>query len=84
MRITEKMLQARVNYLNRMKGFEPEEVKYNTLGAFVLDYAYGGVALHRVLTEGGGVSDVFNSGHISKRDLFNRISALRQGIEGKY
>ena len=84
MRITEGMLQARVDYLNKITGLQVKEVKYNTVGAFILDHAYGGVALYRVVTKKGGVNDIFNAGHMPKRELFNRIYALRQGIEGNY
>lgn len=83
-RITEKMLQARVDYLNKIKGFTPETVKYNTIGAFILDYAYGGVSLEQVLTDGGGVSDVFNAGHVPKRELWSRLNAFIAGITGNY
>ena len=72
-RITEKMLEARVATLNMLKGFENPE--YSTIGAYTLDYAYGGVSLHQYRNESGGINDVFSCGHVPKRDLFNRICA---------
>jgi len=72
-RITEKMLEKRVDWLNKLKGFDSPE--YSTIGAFVLDYAYSGVSLHQYTNESGGVNDVFRCGHIPKRDLWNRICA---------
>ena len=47
---------------------------------YVLSYAYGGVALDKICNDGGGVVDVFNSGHITKRDLHGRISAFIDGL----
>lgn len=55
-----------------------------TVGAYYIDGAYGGVALYRMSTEGGGVSDVFHSGHMTKRDLYNRIRAFMDGIDAAH
>ena len=49
------------------------------VGNYHLDGAYGGYELCRMVGPGGGVSDVFRCGHISKRDLSNRISAMLAG-----
>ena len=46
---------------------------------YLLSYAYGGVSLHR-RGDGGGITDVFGSGHITKRDLYGRISAFIDGL----
>ena len=77
-RITEKMLEARVDCLNVAKGFNNPE--YSTIGAFVLSFAYAGVSLHQYVNEHGGVNDVFRCGHVPKRDLFNRICAYTEGM----
>ena len=78
MRITEKMLELQVQRLNRDAGF-PGKVGYSTIGAYVLDYAYGGVALHRYTNERGGIEDILG-GHCPKRELFNLIRAYALGI----
>ncbi len=52
-----------------------------TIGVYVIDGAYGGWELHRISTPGGGVSDVFRCGHVSKRDLYNRMRAFIDGLE---
>jgi len=72
-RITQYMLEMKVDSLNRLKGFK--NANYSTIGAYTLSYAYGGVSLHRYVNKHGGVCDVFSCGHIPKRDLFNRICA---------
>lgn len=79
--VTEKHLRLQVKRLNKLKGFE--EPAYSTPGAYDIDGAYGGVALHRYENEHGGVSDVFRSGHMSKKDLYNRIDAFIAGIESE-
>jgi len=53
------------------------------VGHFHVSKAYGGVSLHRTMNESGGVTDVFNCGHISKRELYIRMDAYIDGlIEG--
>lgn len=49
------------------------------IGNYHLDYAYGGVALHRIVSDGGGVSDIF-CGHHSKRELHARLTAYLMGL----
>lgn len=51
------------------------------IGAYYIDGAYGGVALYRIVTAGGGVTDVFSAGHMPKRELYNRMRAYIQGLE---
>ena len=46
---------------------------------YLLSYAYGGVSLHR-RGDGGGITDVFGSGHIPKRELHGRISSFIDGL----
>jgi len=45
------------------------------IGNFHLSAAYGGYALYMVANERGGVVDVFNVGHIPKRELYDRINS---------
>ena len=51
------------------------------IGNFHLNGAYGGVSLHQTMNEGGGVRDVFSCGHVTKRDLYNRMSAYLVACE---
>lgn len=50
------------------------------IGNFHLSGAYGGYALHEMVNQGGGVRDVF-SGHMPKRELYERMHAFIRGIE---
>ncbi len=87
-RITKKFLQAvcaRINaatssplesYVKRADGrFDAQ------IGNYHLSHAYGGVSLHRMVNDGGGVSDVFGCGHIPKRALADRMFAFLAGSE---
>lgn len=80
MRITAKFLEARVDTVNGLLGFQTENVKWSTVGAVRLSHAYGGYAVHRVCNESGGVSDL-TGGHGSGREaaafLGGMIEALR-------
>ena len=69
-RITRKDLEGAVNLLNRITGNEPEPYRKENdkwvanIGNFHISGAYGGVSLHQMVNEGGGVRDVFYCGHI--------------------
>ena len=79
MRISQKQLEIQVEYLNKLVGYE--NFKHYTPNTFILDYAYGGVSLHKVLSKGGSVSDVFRCGHIPKKELYYRIIAFIDGVQ---
>ena len=89
-RITQKDLEQQVQELNTIfdlpqgRYTENEETGEYTPnpGVFHLSYAYGGVALHQMSNKPGctGISSVFNTGHITKRELFNKMTAYIQGL----
>ena len=78
MRILQKDLENKVARLNNIMGFNNS--KYSTVGAYRLDYAYGGVALHRYVNESGGVHDVFRVGYVPKKELWYLMCAYEGGI----
>ena len=78
MRITQKDLESKVARLNRIAGFD--NPPYSTIGAYCLDYAYGGVKLEKWCNRHGGVHDIFNQGFMTKRELYNLMSAYENGI----
>jgi hypothetical protein len=87
-RISRSNLEAVVKRLNIMTGnsIDPYTKDKNgnfiaNIGNYHLSGAYGGVSLHRMSTDGGGVSDVFRCGHVTKRDLYDRLHAYLNGIE---
>ena len=82
-RVTEKQLQAIVDRLNRITGspMEPYVDGKAQIGNYHLSHAYGGVCLHRMFNEGGGVSSPLSTGHISKRELMGLLYAFISGIE---
>lgn len=81
-RITEKHLQAVVDRLNRITGspLEPYVNGKAQIGNYHLSHAYGGVCLHRMHNEGGGVSSPLSTGHITKRELAGLLHAFIAGI----
>ena len=86
-RITRAQLDAAVDMLNHMTGNNSKPYRENggkwvaNLGNYHINGAYGGVALHQMCNEGGGIRDIFSSGHMTKRELFDRIHAYRYGIQ---
>ena len=82
-RITDKDLAAVVARINRTTGspLVPYVGNMGQVGNYHISGAYGGVALHRMHTEGGGVADVFQRGHVPKRDLYELMHAYLAGME---
>lgn len=81
-RITEKHLQAIVDRLNRITGSPalPYVDGKAQIGNYHISHAYGGVCLHRMHNEGGGVSSPLSTGHITKRELAGLLHAFIAGI----
>lgn len=51
------------------------------IGNYHLSWAYGGVCLHKMHNDGGGVSTPLSSGHVPKKELFNELCAFIRGVE---
>ena len=86
-RITDKDLQGTVDYLNRLTD-SPNTPYTRTgdklqanIGNYHLSHAYGGVKLHRMVNEGGGVREPISTGYTTKRDLYNQMHAFIRGLE---
>lgn len=81
-RITEKHLQAIVDHLNRITGSPaaPYVDGKAQIGNYHLSHAYGGVCLHRMHNDGGGVSSPLSTGHVTKRELAGLLHAFIAGI----
>lgn len=89
-RITDKDLEAVVARINRITNsplapYSKGENGHNkaNIGNYHLSYAYGGVSLHRMNNEAGGVTTPINSGHVTKRELYNLMQAYINGLETK-
>ena len=82
-RITEKDLAATVRRLNETTKSPTAYGDSNGshIGHYHISHAYGGVSLHRTCSTGGAINDVFRCGHVTKRDLYNRIHAMLAGLE---
>lgn len=88
-RITLAYLQAVIDRINLAMGtpmlpYKSDDGHHKAqVGCYHLSRAYGGFSLHRMVTDGGGVSDVFGCGHVPARDLANRMHAFLDGIEAR-
>jgi hypothetical protein len=87
-RTTVSDLQAVVDRLNRetkspMQPYVPDADgrQRAQIGNYHLSRAYGGFALHRMVTDGGGVSSPLSTGHIPARELLGRMLAYLAGID---
>ena len=86
-RITEKMLQLRIDRLNELTGqpmtpyTKTENGLKANIGNYHLSHAYGGVCVHQMHNDGGGVSCPLNHYHAPKREVFESLGAFIAGIE---
>ena len=87
-RITNGHLEHLVERLNKLTGQATEpwtkqkdgSYKAN-VGNYHLSGAYGGVCLHQMVNEGGGVTTPLTYGHVPKRELYNALRAFVSGVE---
>jgi len=86
-RITQQMLENRVNHLNAITDSpqaswtsRPEGGMVANIGNYHLDWAYGGVKLVRHMNQGGGITSI-TSGYDSKRELMGKLDAYILGIQ---
>lgn len=89
-RITDKMIKSKLTYLNEITGnpVEPyakdESGQYKAqIGCYHLSGAYGGVCVHQMCTDGGGVNTVngLPGYHTTKRQTYDALCAYIAGIE---
>lgn len=88
-RITDKHLQALCDRINKLTGspekpYARDESTGRTraqVGNFHISFAYGGVSLHRMSNESGGVSCPLGYGHGTKRELYEKMQAYIAGLE---
>ena len=85
MRITQKDLENIIKRLNKVTGNPAEPWTRRdgrnvaNIGNYHIGSAYGGVQFLQMVTEGGGVKDIFR-GYSTKRELYNLICAYLEGI----
>lgn len=83
-RISIKQLQALCDWINELKNtpikpYDRVEGKFKAnIGNYHLYQAYGAVGLHRMVNEGGGVTEIL--GLSTKRELFDKMHAYIKGI----
>lgn len=90
-RVTIKDLEAIVKRINiitnsPLESYTAIENKDGTrklqsnIGNYHLSWAYGGVCLHRMHNDAGGVTTPLNSGHVSKKELQKLLFAYIAGL----
>ncbi len=86
-RVTQSQLQGVVDRINRITGSpmvpyakDADGKHIAQIGNYHLSSAYGGVCLHRMHNQGGGVSSPLSTGHIPKRQLLDLMYAYIQGL----
>jgi hypothetical protein len=65
---------------NNRLAWSPDKRGANT-GTYYVDGAYGGVRLVQIMSDGGGIRTVSHDGYGTKRELYNYLLALLDGID---
>ena len=88
MTITKQMLQDKIDYLNQITNSPIKPYMRSAagnfigqIGCFTLHQAYGKFGLHRMVNEGGGVTDRYIYGLHSKKELYALLTAFINGVE---
>mgnify|MGYP000185205220 FL=1 len=89
-RITQKHLEYKVKLINQTVNapLEPysknEQGQYKAnIGNYHLSYAYGGVQLHKMCNDSGGVNTPLYTGYTTKRELYTALDCFLKGLETK-
>lgn len=86
-RITIKTLRSLCDALNRQTGsplvpwLRVGERNVAQIGCYIIDCAYGGYQLARIMNEGGGQTSPLGLGFGTARELYDKIHAYMQGME---
>lgn len=73
-RMTDRHLKAKADTINRLLGFDPETISWNTIGAIRIGSAYGGTSVEMVMNEHGGVEQL--QGYGTKREAATFLSGM--------
>lgn len=86
-RITQKDLEYLVKEINEITGQKVESYSigedgqyHANIGNYHLSYAYGGVNLHQMVTDGGGVTNPLGGGYHTKRELYYKLCSFIIGL----
>lgn len=87
-RITIKTLRAVCANLNRMTGSPMEPYKRDAdgkltaqIGCYIIDCAYGGYQLARIMNECGGQTSPFGLGFGTARETYDKMRAYMAGLQ---
>ena len=82
-RILKSDLEYLVSRLNAATGRpqQPYENGVANIGNYHLSWAYGGVKLHEMVTDGGGIRNVLGIGYETKRKCYEAIQHFLRGVE---
>ena len=84
--VTQAVLECQVKIINRITN--SPMISYTktdsgckaNVGNYHLDYAYGGVKLVQICTDGGGITEISRNGYGTKRELYYWMDAFITGL----
>lgn len=90
MRTSVNTLKALINQINTLQNMPIEPYSrvngklQANIGNYHLSQAYGGVCVHRMHNEHGGITTPIWGGHVPKREAENMIRAYIRGMESSH
>lgn len=85
-RVTDRDLDRLCDRINELTGspMRPWGPDGANVGNYHIGSAYGGVRLERMFNTGGGITTPLRSGYVSRRELYEALSAFIAGLETEY
>jgi hypothetical protein len=88
-RITERDLDSLCGEINKLHGTslkpwahdEKQGRHVAQIGNWHISHAYGGVNVHRICNESGGITTPLGGGYRTKRELYDRLTAYTAGLQ---
>jgi len=87
-RITQKDLESLIKQINELTNSpltystknDDGSYKCSNIGHYHLSYAYGGVNIHRIVNDGGGITTPLGGGYYTKRELYIKLTSFISGL----
>jgi len=82
MQVTTRDIEQLATKINKIKGKSIDRKTNNIInvGHYFISRAYYGFSFYQITNKGGACVDVFESGHITKRELYQLMLVFEQGI----
>lgn len=78
--LVKRINEASGHALEPINNSKPSGTRWN-IGTYTLGWAYGGVRLEQIASQGGGIRVISTVGYGTKRELYNWMQAFLNGMQ---